>query len=515
MNSNSNPGHSEKSPSRQDRYRDEELSAKATRNFIALLLTALSAAAYLGWAILHLNASYWYILIPWLLAELIAFGNLLLTGAMMLRRREHPPQGLPLPTAPERVDVIVTCCGEPLQIVEQTLRAIAAIDYPNYRAVVADDRNNPGVKALCDELGFQYLSRPTHEHRKAGNLNHALAHTSAPFLLVLDADQIPHHSILNVTMGYFTVPKIGFVTTYQAFRDLAPGDPWGNRDRVFYGAMQTARNASNSSISCGSGVVYRRAAIDEIGGFATWNLVEDLYSSLSMHAKGWKSVYHPFPVSHGTAPADVCGHVKQRWQWAVDSLRLLIWRCPLFTRGLTWKQRLNYVSFGYHYLLFGLAFPIFLLLPAWGLFTNQFFLITTPLQFVLWRAPYTILFYIFNRFTTEHLHRLRSFFGQVGLFAAFFNAFLVALRSRRRLPHYSVTSKTNDKPSFGERLVHVIPHLSIILLNLSAISYGFLHEESRSALYWVNLVWAAWGVWILSPFVRKALLPGSNNTKVR
>jgi cellulose synthase (UDP-forming) len=496
MNSNSNPPASEKSPSRQDRYRDEETSAKAARNLIAFLLTVLSAAAYLGWAILHLNASYWYILIPWLLAELIAFGNLLLTGTMMMRRREHPPKGLPLPTAPERVDVIVTCCGEPLQIVEQTLRAIAVIDYPNYQATVSDDRNTPGVKALCDELGFQYLARPTHEHRKAGNLNYALAHTSAPFLLVLDADQIPHRSILNVTMGYFTVPKIGFVTTYQAFRDLAPGDPWGNRDRVFYGAMQTARNASNSSISCGSGVIYRRAAIDEIGGFATWNLVEDLYSSLLMHAKGWKSVYHPFPVSHGTAPADVCGHVKQRWQWGVDSLRLLI--C---------------VSFGYHYLLFGVAFPIFLLLPAWGLFSNQFFLITTPLQFVLWRAPYTILFYIFNRFTTEHLHRLRSFYGQIGLFAAFFNAFLVALRSRTSLPRYSVTSKTAEKPSFSDRLVHVIPHLSIILLNLSAIAYGFLHEESRSALYWVNLVWAAWGVWILIPFVRKALLPVSDNTK--
>lgn len=489
---------------RGHRYRDRELTSKARRNVVFFVFTVLAAVLYLGWALYHANYTFWYAAIPYLIAELICFGSLLLWSEMMMRRREHAPGGLPPPEPPEPVDVIITCCGEPLRVLEPTLRAASKIDYPDFQVTVADDRDDPAVKALCAELGFTHLARPVHENRKAGNLNHALARTSAPFLLVLDADQIPHHTILNVLMGYFTVPKVGFVTTYQAF-DVPPGDPWNNRDRVFYGAMQTSLNATNSAISCGSGVVYRRAALEQIGGFATWNLVEDVYSSLLMHAKGWKSVYHPFPVTHGTAPIEVTAHVRQRWQWAVDSLRLLFWKCPLFTPGLTWRQRVNYGNFGYNYLLFGLAYPIFFLLPAWGLFSEQFFMRAPATEFILWRLPYFIFFFIFNRLITERRHHLKDFRAQAGLFEVYFSAIVTALFSRRRVPRYSVTSKASDHPSLVERLHHVLPHLIIITLNFSAIVYGYLAWESLSAIFWVNAFWAAWAIWLLRPFTVQAL----------
>ncbi|MCX6975757.1 MAG: glycosyltransferase, partial [Verrucomicrobia bacterium] len=286
---------------------------------------------------------------------------------------------------------------------EKTLRAAVAIDYPDFSVTVADDRPSQYVEKLCAELGVNYLVRPTHEHRKAGNLNYALSHTSDPYLLILDADQIPHRRILKTLIGYFDNPKIGFVTTFQAF-DVPKGDPWCNRDRVFYGAMQTSRNASNSAISTGSGVIYRRQALKQIHGFATWNLVEDFYSSLLMHAAGWKSVYHPFPVTHGTAPTEITGHVRQRWQWAVDSLRLFFWRNPMLTRGLTWEQKLSYFSFGFNYLVFGVAYPIFYLLPVWGLFSGCFFMKTTALDFLLWRLPYAISFFILIHLLTQGRH---------------------------------------------------------------------------------------------------------------
>ena len=429
---------------------------------------------------------------------------MLLWSEMMMHRREHAPSGLPLQNPPPQVDVIITCCGEPFSILEKTMRAAAAIDYSDFSVTVADDRHNPDVEKLCAELGLQYLHRPTHEHRKAGNLNHALRHTSKPFLLVLDADQVTHSSILKILMGYLAVPKIGFVTTYQAF-DVPEGDPWSNRDRVFYGAMQTSRNASNSAISCGSGVVYRRQALHQIGGFSTWSLVEDLYSSLLIHASGWKSVYHPYPATHGTAPAEITGHVRQRWQWAVDSLRLLIWRNPLFTKGLDWQQRLNYVSFGYNYILFGLAYPIFFLLPVWGLFSGCFFMKTTAIDFLLWRMPYAIAFYIFNRFSTEWRHTSKAFRAQAALFEVYLSAIITALLSRRHLPHYFVTKKVSEVPALIERLNHVLPHIAIIALGLSGIIYGFFHRAGNEPFYFINTAWALWVIWLLLPFTILAL----------
>jgi cellulose synthase (UDP-forming) len=492
------------SPSRSHRFRDAQLSAKARRNFVILSLTILSGLAYIGWVLIHANYAYWYIVALYFLAEFLALGSMLLWGTMLFRRREHSHRGLPLPDPVEPVDVLLTCCGEPFEIVEKTLRAAAAINYPDFKVCVADDRDDPMVKALCGELGFTHMARPTHESRKAGNLNHVFERLSAPFLLVLDADQVPHRNILQVMMGYFTISRVGFVTSYQAY-NVPAGDPWDNRDRVFYGIMQKARNATNSAISCGSGVIYRRTALQEIGGFSTWNLVEDVYTSLELHAKGWKSVYHAFPVTVGTAPTEISSQVKQRWQWAVDSLRILFWRCPLFTKGLTWEQRFSYLGFGYHYLLFGIAYPIFFLLPAWGLFADSFFLATSPAEFIAWRLPYLVLFLIFNRVTTEKLHRIKNFRSQAGLFPVFFSAVLNALLSRNRVPKYSVTSKVAEQSTFTERLRHICPHLFIISINVAAIIYGFCAGQSLSAFYWVNTFWGLWACWILTPFAWHAL----------
>lgn len=44
------------------------------------------------------------------------------------------------------------------------------------------------VQALAAELGCDYISRPTHESAKAGNLNYALEHTRSELVAVLDAD---------------------------------------------------------------------------------------------------------------------------------------------------------------------------------------------------------------------------------------------------------------------------------------------------------------------------------------
>lgn len=487
------------------RYHENIVEHKKHVNLLLFLITLVTAFAYLGWALVHLEYEYWYISIPYLLAELICLGCLLIWSGMMIPRRDHPPHGIGMPLDPPPVDVVVTCCGEPLPIIAKTLRAIARIEYPHYQVTVADDRNDPGVRQACEELGFNYIHRTEHEGRKAGNLNYALEQTRNPFVLALDCDQIPHHTILEVVMGYFSVPHIGFVTTYQAF-DVPAGDPWGNRDRVFYGAMQPSRNDSNSAISCGSGVVYRRAALDDVGGFSTWNLVEDLYTSLLLHNAGWKSVYHPFPLTHGTAPAEVTGHVRQRWQWAVDSMRILFWRNPMFTKGLTWRQRFSYLGFGYNYLVFGLAFPIFFMIPIWGLISGNFMMNIEIVDFIIWRSPYLVAYILLNRFLTDHRHNSKTFRAQVGLFMVFISAIFTAAFSKNRVPRYSVTHKSVDQPPLTTRLTYVLGHLCLMAACIASISYGYMRLGGEvGVLYWVNAVWAGWVVWMLLPFTMTAL----------
>ncbi len=56
------------------------------------------------------------------------------------------------------VDIVVPCCNEPLDIIQDTVMGVLALDYPQdkYRLVVADDGASPEV-----EVGYQPELRET------------------------------------------------------------------------------------------------------------------------------------------------------------------------------------------------------------------------------------------------------------------------------------------------------------------------------------------------------------------
>ena len=90
----------------------------------------------------------------------------------------------PLPGNPESktrlsVDIFVPCCGEPLEVIETTLKAVRRITYHPLEVYVLDDGESQAVAALAQSLGFHYLSRPgaglPRADSKGGNLNFGLS----------------------------------------------------------------------------------------------------------------------------------------------------------------------------------------------------------------------------------------------------------------------------------------------------------------------------------------------------
>ena len=164
--------------------------------------------------------------------------------------------------------------------------------------------------ALARSLGCHYRSRPLAgeplKDSKSGNLNFGLSQSQGELILVLDADQVPAPDILTRLTGYFRLPRLAFVQTKQSFF-LPEGDPFYNGDEVFYDAVQLSNDQANAVISCGSGVLYRRSALMEMGGFATWNLVEDVTTSYELLSRGWKGIYFPYALTRGLAPQTLAG----------------------------------------------------------------------------------------------------------------------------------------------------------------------------------------------------------------
>jgi cellulose synthase (UDP-forming) len=417
--------------------------------------------------------------------------------------RYHNPEGILIEKV-YSVDVFITTCGEPLDLLRQTVEGALAVEYQPKTIYILDDKADPKVKEMAESLGVRYLARSEHQDAKAGNLNYGLAHSNGDLILTLDADQVPSPQILSRLVGYFKIPKIGFAQSKQNF--LVPkGDPFGNTDKVFYNVMQCGKDYNNAAFSCGSGVIYRRKALDEIGGFSTWNLVEDVHTSFLLHENGWRSVYYNHPLSIGSAPTDVRGVYRQRRQWAADSLRLMFWDNPLRRKSLDMGQRLQYFNLGFVYLVSGFVMPIFFLTPIWSILTSTFVLTAPVPSYIVHRLPYFIAMsvaYGSLNYPTSYLHAYQMW---TGLFPVFIHATWTALRHPRAKPVYRVNVKKTLAKQDRPALVPVIPQLAVILACVLAIIYGLFYHPGALDFRLLNCAWATWAIWTLSGICVAAL----------
>lgn len=485
------------------RYREREDRRRRLLAQFLTILTLITGVYYLIWHAFYINWDTWYISVPFYAAEAIGLFLFLSFSLTSWYPRFHNPLGI----TPDRifsVDVFITTCGEPLEIVQKTMFAAVAIDYEAKTLYLLDDKGNPTLAALAASLGFHYLARPEHEDAKAGNLNYGLAHSSSELILALDADQVPSPKILRRLVGYFRLPKIAFVQSKQNF--LVPrGDPFGNTDKVFYNVMQSGKDSDNAAFSCGSGVVYRRSALDDVGGFSTWNLVEDVHTSMLLHQRGWKSVYYNYPLTIGTAPADIWSVYRQRSQWATDSLRLMFWDSPFFRRGLTFKQKMQYFNLGLVYLVSAFIMPVYFTVPVWTIFSGSFVLSASVETYILHRLPSFIFMSVAYGVLNYPTPYLQAYQMWTGLFPVFIRSTFQALRYRRKKPPYRVTDKEHQNKPARPAILAVLPQLFFMVANLAAIIYGSFFRRDYAEFLLLNYAWAIWVIWTMSGICVAAL----------
>ncbi|HLZ68856.1 MAG TPA: glycosyltransferase [Dehalococcoidia bacterium] len=310
------------------------------------LQAAVAMVCYLSWrltATINRQAIAFSVLL--LCAELQGFGNFLLFILMTWDTKTRPPFALRDGLS---VDIFVPTYNEDLELLEATIAGCNAVTYP-HTTYLLDDGRRTAVKELALRLGCRYLARPDNRHAKAGNLNHALQHSSGEFIVVLDADTVPQPELLDHTLGYFTDERVALVQLPQEFynRDSMQHSANGewHEQELFYRVIQPGKNRWNAAFWCGSPSVVRRAALDDVGGVATETITEDIHTSLRLHARGWKTVYHDELLAYGIAPQTFNAFALQRKRWAQGTMQLLRSReNPLIVPGLTLAQRLNYLA---------------------------------------------------------------------------------------------------------------------------------------------------------------------------
>ena len=366
------------------------------------------------------------------------------------RNKQSPPLPAELPF----IAAVVPTYGEPYEILEKTILSLKQLDYPAERLciLISDDGHREEVRSLARLHNVDY-NLGSKKDAKAGNLNAACQYLAdhypqASLILTQDADELIHPAFLKKTVGYFEDESVAFVQTPK--EALTPkGDPFGNRDRVFYDILQPGRNGSGAAFSCGSGAIWRLSAIRSIGGFATWNIVEDLTTSYYLHSAGYKSEYHNQVLTVGLSPDDIPGMLKQRGTWAADTWRLFLFDNPLRKQGLSIRQRLQYLELGLFYVASVFLIPLLMFTPALSLALDQYLPIEGS-ALIPWLII-SFLYYI-TLARGRVLFILRMWQYWIGHWPTYTRALWVALRSRNKKPTYKVTRKTRENGFYGHLL---------------------------------------------------------------
>jgi cellulose synthase (UDP-forming) len=99
---------------------------------------------------------------------------------------------------------------------------------------------------------------------------------------------------------------------------------------MFNHGIQGGRDNWKGAFFVGSGAVFRRQALEGIGGFKLMSITEDIHSSQHLHAKGYTSVFVDKDLAVGLAAEDYASYIVQRKRWMQGCLQIFFKNNPLF-----------------------------------------------------------------------------------------------------------------------------------------------------------------------------------------
>lgn len=401
------------------------------------------------------------------------------------------------------VDVFITVAGEPVDVVEKTVRAAKDMDYDAFRIYILNDGyvakkdNWQDIERLAQDLGVECITRRIPGGAKSGNINNALEQTSSPFVAVFDCDHVPHPDFLKKMVGYFVDEKVGFVQSPQFYRNhdlnYVTAGAW-EQQKIFFGTICQGKNRVNAAFMCGTNMVIRRQALLDVGGMSEKNITEDFITSQFIHGKGYSSVYVPEVLAEGLAPEDFLSYTKQQFRWARGSLEGIFRYNPLFRKGLSWGQKIQYLASSSFYLS-GLVVAMFALFPLIFFFGGiaPFKAPTMALAAVF--LPYIFLVVYTLRHTSNFSYTYRAVAFAMGAFPIHIKALLSILAGEN--VGFAVTSK---KQVEGNYLRLALPHIAYIILTVVGIGVA-IWREGLSASVMNNVAWSMFYIAAFVPFI--------------
>jgi poly-beta-1,6-N-acetyl-D-glucosamine synthase len=215
--------------------------------------------------------------------------------------------------------------------IKDTINHIFAIDYPNIlEVIVVNDCSTDNTKKIVENLQKKYSNLILINNEKnLGNAgrtkNVGMKYAKGELVAFVDADSYPQKDSLQKMIGYFEDEEVGAVTCPILVRNTDKF--FGKIQAIEYKVVAFTRKllgyVGGIYVTPGPLAVYRKKALDEVGGFDGDNLTEDIEITWHLIQKGWK---REMPLTTGvssTAPEKLIDWYKQRRRWTVGGIQCI------------------------------------------------------------------------------------------------------------------------------------------------------------------------------------------------
>lgn len=291
------------------------------------------------------------------LAVLACYGAHRLVLIAIAHRHRAPMEPVALPDRLPVVTVQLPLYNERC-VAERAIEAAGALRWPRdlLEIQVLDDSTDDTTD-LCAAavarlrargIDAHHLRRGSRHGYKAGALAHGLQRARGELVLVLDADFVPAPDLLERAAGHFADPRVGMVQV--RWEHL-------NRERSaltrvqallldgHFAVEQLARARSGRFFNFnGTAGLWRRAAIEDAGGWHHDTLTEDLDLSYRALLAGWRFAYLLDDAAPAELPADMNAFKSQQFRWAKGGLQVARKLLPRVLRApLPWRVKLEAV----------------------------------------------------------------------------------------------------------------------------------------------------------------------------
>ena len=215
-------------------------------------------------------------------------------------------------------------------VIERLVDAIAQFDYPRelLDIQVLDDSTDETqeVARNCVEryqqlgLPIAYIHRDNREGFKAGALQEGLKSARGEFVAIFDADFIPPADFLRNTVPYFADTKLAMVQTRWSYVNRHYSKLTEVEAILLDGHFvveHSARFRSGLFFNFnGTAGIWRRAAIEDAGGWQHDTLTEDTDLSYRAQLRGWQFIYLPDIECPSELPVEMNAFKSQQARWA-------------------------------------------------------------------------------------------------------------------------------------------------------------------------------------------------------